>query len=73
MVFKENREKKNKLIRKTQRKHTVKRVSRFDFIFIFAECVFSLILLLLLLLLLMFVLAHIADYHYHLRVCITVV
>ena len=70
MVFKENREKKNKLIRKTQRKHTVKRVSRFDFIFIFAECVFSLILLLLLL---MFVLAHIADYHYHLRVCITVV
>lgn len=70
MVFKENREKKNKLIRKTQRKHTVKRVSRFDFIFIFAECVFSLILLLLLL---MFVLAYIADYHYHLRVCITVV
>lgn len=70
MVFKENREKKNKLIRKTQRKHTVQRVSRFDFIFIFAECVFSLILLLLLL---MFVLAHIADYHYHLRVCITVV
>ena len=68
MVFKENREKKNKLIRKTQRKHTVKRVSRFDFIF--AECVFSLILLLLLL---MFVLAYIADYHYHLRVCITVV